>query len=120
MGWDDFKELKNIHYEICNTEPKENNTEDYHVDYALRIHGTSNDSFIGFSRRKEQRDLVEIVVVPLVEPNDYRDLSEIEQPLVLLIPFEIFEAYFGKRLESVKVLETPRTITEITQMLNKK
>jgi len=120
VGWDDFHEVVQIHSEICKMPGKTSNGEEYQVDYALRIHGTSNDSFIGFSRRKEQRDLVEIVVVPLVEATDFRDLSEIEQPLVLLIPFEIFNIYLGKRLSSIAAKDTPRTILEMTQMLNKK
>jgi len=120
MGWDDFHELQQIHHEICREGKHRPATEEYHVDFVLRIHGSSNDAFIGFSRRKEQRDLVEIVVVPLVEPTDFRDLSEIEQPLVLLIPFEIFDVYFGARLSKLPVLETPHTIAEITQMLNQK
>jgi len=120
MGWDDFNELRQIHKEICREGKHSPIGEEYHVDFALRIHGTSNDSYIGFSRRKEQRDLVEIVVVPLVEPTDFRDLSEIEQPLVLLIPFEIFDIYFGARLESIPLKESPHTIAELTQMLNQK
>jgi len=120
MGWDDFQELRQIHREICKEGKHSPIGEEYHVDFALRIHGTSNDSYIGFSRRKEQRDLVEIVVVPLVEANDFRDLSEIEQPLVLLIPFEIFDIYFGARLDGVTTKESPHTIAEITQLINQK
>jgi len=119
IGWDDFHEVLQIHSEICKMPSKTNNGEEYQVDYALRIHGTSNDSFVGFSRRKEQRDLVEIVVVPLVEATDFRDLSEIEQPLVLLIPFEIFHTYLGKRLSVIPAKDSPRTILEMTQMLNR-
>jgi len=120
MGWDDFLELKQIHREICREGKHQPIGEEYHVDFALRIHGTSNDSFVGFSRRKEQRDLVEIVVVPLVEATDFRDLSQIEQPLVLLIPFEIFDVYFGSRIAAIKEAESPHTIAEMTQLLNTK
>jgi hypothetical protein len=120
IGWDDFHEVVQVHSEICKNPAKSSSGEEYQVDYALRIHGTSNDSYVGFSRRKEQRDLVEIVVVPLVEATDFRDLSEIEQPLVLLIPFEIFDNYLGRRLSKVNALDSPHTILELTQMLNRK
>jgi len=120
MGWDDFQELRQIHNDICREGKHQPIGEEYHVDFPLRIHGSSNDSFLGFSRRKEQRDLVEIVVVPLVEPTDFRDLSEIEQPLVLLIPFEIFDIYFGARLAAISSKESPHTISELTQLLNQK
>jgi len=120
MGWDDFHELELIHKEVAKEPKQSSNTEEYHVDFALRIHGTSNDAYIGFSRRKEQRDLVEIVVVPLVEPTDIRDLSEIEQPLVLLIPFEIFDTYFGRRLSVIQSKDSPHTIAEMIQLLNQK
>jgi len=120
MGWDDFQELRQIHHDICREGKHQPIGEEYHVDFPLRIHGSSNDSFLGFSRRKEQRDLVEVVVVPLVEPTDFRDLSEIEQPLVLLIPFEIFDIYFGARIRTIPTKESPHTISELTQLLNQK
>jgi len=120
IGWDDFRDISSFHNEICNMPAKSTNGEEYQVDHSLRIHGASNDSFVGFSRRREQRDLVEIVAVPLVEATDFRDLSEIEQPLVLLIPFEIFNIYLGKRLRSIPARESPRTILEMTQLLNRK
>jgi hypothetical protein len=63
MGWDDFHQLHSIQKKICTEGKRSPKDKENHIDFPLRIHGSSNDSYIGFSRRKEQKDLVEIVVV---------------------------------------------------------